>query len=80
VLVAFGAESGDDGMERKRRMLGEKNVDLVVYNDVGREDIGFESGDNEVVILGRDGDVHVSRRPKTEVAHAILDRVEELLQ
>ena len=37
VLVAFGAESGEAGLERKRAMLDGKNVDLVVYNDVGRE-------------------------------------------
>ena len=37
VLVAFGAESGEDGLARKRLMLTDKNVDLVVYNDVGRE-------------------------------------------
>ena len=35
VLVAFGAELGADGLERKRKMLDDKNADLVVYNDVG---------------------------------------------
>ena len=44
VLVAFGAESGEDGLARKRAMLTDKDVDLVVYNDVGRDDIGFEAG------------------------------------
>ena len=34
VLVGFGAESGAAGLERKRRMLTDKNIDLVVYNDV----------------------------------------------
>src|SRR5262249_39729317 len=34
VLVAFGAEHGDNGRERKRTMLDTKNADLVVYNDV----------------------------------------------
>ena len=80
VLVAFGAEHGAEGRERKRAMLDDKNVDLVVYNDVGRADIGFDSDHNEVVLLTRDGERDVSRRPKTAVATEILDEVERLLE
>ena len=36
-------------------MLTDKNVDLVVYNDVGRADIGFDSVDNEVTLVTADG-------------------------
>ena len=79
VLVAFGAESGDDGLARKRAMLTDKNVDLVVYNDVGRDDIGFETQDNEVVLVSQDGERTVAKAPKDEIAHAILDEVERLL-
>src|SRR5205085_482275 len=49
VLVAFGAEHGEEGRERKRAMLETKNADLVVYNDVGRSDIAFDAHENEVV-------------------------------
>src|SRR5581483_2567265 len=55
VLVAFGAELGEEGLERKRRMLDEKNVDFVVYNDVSRADIGFDATENEVVLVTRNG-------------------------
>ncbi len=79
VLVAFGAESGEDGLARKRSMLTDKNVDLVVYNDVGRDDIGFDSADNEVVLIARDGERVVPKASKTAVAHEILDEVERLL-
>lgn len=80
VLVAFGAETGADGLERKREMLDDKNVDLVVYNDIGRDDIGFDATHNEVVLLGRGPDVYVPRSPKEDVAVAILDEVERLLR
>ena len=80
VLVAFGAEHGDAGLERKRGMLDDKNVDLVVYNDVGRADIGFDSEDNEVVLLTRTGESHVAKAPKGVIAAAILDEVERLLE
>lgn len=80
VLVAFGAEHGPDGLERKRRMLDDKNVDLVVYNDVGRGDIGFDSDDNEVTLLTRAGDRHVPKASKQAIAAAVLDEVERLLR
>jgi phosphopantothenoylcysteine decarboxylase/phosphopantothenate--cysteine ligase len=79
VLVAFGAEHGEAGLERKRAMLQTKNADLVVFNDVGRSDIGFNSTDNEVVLISRDGEREVPKAPKAAVAGAILDEVERLL-
>jgi phosphopantothenoylcysteine decarboxylase/phosphopantothenate--cysteine ligase len=79
VLVAFGAEHGDEGRTRKRAMLETKNADLVVYNDVGRTDIGFDSAENEVVLITRDGDRTVEKAAKHRIAAAILDEVERLL-
>ncbi|WP_411276904.1 bifunctional phosphopantothenoylcysteine decarboxylase/phosphopantothenate--cysteine ligase CoaBC [Gaiella sp.] len=80
VLVAFGAEHGAAGLERKRGMLVGKNVDLVVYNDVGRDDIGFDVPDNEVTLVTADGDTLVPRAPKAAIAVAVLDEVERLLE
>jgi phosphopantothenoylcysteine decarboxylase/phosphopantothenate--cysteine ligase len=80
VLVAFGAESGEEGLARKRAMLTDKNVDLVVYNDVGRDDIGFDSVDNEVVLVTRDGERAVAKASKLAIAREILDEVERLLE
>jgi phosphopantothenoylcysteine decarboxylase/phosphopantothenate--cysteine ligase len=80
VLVAFGAEHGEAGRERKRAMLETKNADLVVFNDVGRRDIGFDAADNEVTLMTRDGERVVPKASKQRVAAAILDEVERLLQ
>jgi len=80
VLVAFGAEQGAAGLERKRGMLADKNVDLVVYNDVGRTDIGFDSQENEVTLITADGDRLVARAPKPVVAVAVLDEIERLFE
>lgn len=79
VLVAFGAEHGEEGLARKRAMLETKNADLVVYNDVGRADIGFDAAENEVVLIARDGERTVEKTSKAAVAAAILDEVERLL-
>jgi phosphopantothenoylcysteine decarboxylase/phosphopantothenate--cysteine ligase len=79
LVVAFGAESGEEGLARKRAMLEDKNVDLVVYNDVGRDDIGFDSAENEVTLITRSGERRVEKAPKRAIAAAVLDEVERLL-
>jgi phosphopantothenoylcysteine decarboxylase/phosphopantothenate--cysteine ligase len=72
-VVAFAAETGD--LEsRGRRKMEAKGADLIVVNDVGREDIGFDSEENEVLILGPLGlREEVPRRPKREVAERVWD-------
>jgi len=80
VIVAFGAEQGDEGLERKRRMLADKNVDLVVYNDVSRSDIGFDAKDNEVVLITRDGERRVAKAPKARIAATVLDEALTLMR
>ena len=80
VLVGFGAEEGEQGLERKRKMLTEKNLDLVVFNDVSRDDIGFDADDNEVVLVSAAGERTVAKAPKERIAAAILDEVEKLLR
>jgi phosphopantothenoylcysteine decarboxylase/phosphopantothenate--cysteine ligase len=72
-VVAFAAET-EELETRARRKMEAKQADLIVVNDVGRDDIGFEAAENEVLILGRDGSREaISRRPKREVADRILD-------
>ena len=72
-VVAFAAETED--METRGRLKMEaKGADLIVVNDVGRDDIGFDADENEVLILTREGAREaVSRRPKREVADKIWD-------
>jgi phosphopantothenoylcysteine decarboxylase / phosphopantothenate---cysteine ligase len=80
LLVGFAAESGGNGLERARAKRSNKGVDLIVYNDVSREDIGFDASDNEVVLVTAAGERPVGRAPKEQVAAAVLDEVERLLE
>jgi phosphopantothenoylcysteine decarboxylase/phosphopantothenate--cysteine ligase len=80
VLVGFAADEGERGLERARTKLTNKGGNLLVYNDVSRTDIGFESDWNELVLLTEAGERAVSRRSKEECAVAILDEVETLLE
>ena len=79
VIVAFGADHGEQGLERKRAMLADKKVDLVVYNDVSRTDIGFDATDNEVVLITREGETRIAKAPKSRIAAAVLDEAVALL-
>src|SRR5262249_12900660 len=80
VLVGFGAEEGEAGLARKRRMLADKNRDLVVFNDVSKPGIGFDAADNEVTLITAGAERTVARAPKQQIAAAILDEVEKLLE
>jgi len=79
VLVGFAADRGERGLERAREKLARKNVDLFVFNDVARDDIGFDATDNEVTLVAADSERVVPKGPKPEVAAAVLEAVEQLL-
>jgi phosphopantothenoylcysteine decarboxylase/phosphopantothenate--cysteine ligase len=79
VLVGFAADHGEQGLARAREKLKRKGVDLVVYNDVSRDDIGFDSPDNEVVLVGDEDERRIAKAPKDRIAVAIVDTAEELL-
>jgi phosphopantothenoylcysteine decarboxylase/phosphopantothenate--cysteine ligase len=80
VLIGFAAEHGEQGLSRAREKLKQKRVDLVVYNDVSRGDIGFDSGDNEVVLITATEERRVAKAPKDQIAMTIVDTAEELLR
>jgi phosphopantothenoylcysteine decarboxylase / phosphopantothenate---cysteine ligase len=77
-LVAFAAEHGPDGLERAREKLSAKRVDAIVFNDISRPDIGFESSANEITILTGAGDKPVPRASKKSIAETILGVVQRL--
>jgi phosphopantothenoylcysteine decarboxylase/phosphopantothenate--cysteine ligase len=77
-LVAFAAEHGADALEHARAKLAAKGVDAVVFNDISRADIGFESTLNEVTILTVEDERRVPRAPKESIAEEILDAVSRL--
>lgn len=78
VLVGFAAET-QDLIANAQEKLKKKNLDLIVVNDVSREDAGFEADTNAVKIVYRDGPMEeLPLMPKQEVADQLLDRVKVL--
>jgi len=79
VLVGFAADIGATGLERAREKLDAKRADLIVFNDVAEDGIGFDAAENEVVLISRTGERAVARARKETIAAAVLDAVEDLL-
>ncbi len=80
VVVGFAAESRDL-RAAARRKLDQKRCDLVVANDISREEAGFESDSNAVVFVWPDAeDETIDLAPKESIADQLLDRVERLLR
>ena len=79
VVVGFALET-ENAVSNARAKLASKTLDLIVLNDATEDGAGFEVDTNRVTLIARHGDpVVLPLMPKTEVAEAILDRVEELL-
>ncbi|MBW1706734.1 MAG: bifunctional phosphopantothenoylcysteine decarboxylase/phosphopantothenate--cysteine ligase CoaBC [Deltaproteobacteria bacterium] len=78
VLVGFAAET-EDLLANAEAKLKAKNLDMIVANDVSRDDAGFETDTNIVKMIFADG--HVEDSPlmtKDEVADLVLDRIKSL--
>ncbi len=80
VLIGFAAET-HDGLDFARRKLTEKDLDLVVYNDITVEGAGFGTDTNIVTLIHRDGrEESLPRQSKSGVADRIMDEVASLLR
>jgi len=80
ILVGFAAETADL-LENARHKLAQKNLDLVVANDVTVPGAGFDLDTNIVRFLMKDGSLEeLPCLPKLEVAHRLFDRIAQLLE
>ena len=76
-IVAFKAEtnvSRTQLIDRAYERLLSSQADLIVANDVGRDDVGFGSKENEVYIINKEKQIsHIEKNSKRYVASRILD-------
>ncbi|HYC91809.1 MAG TPA: bifunctional phosphopantothenoylcysteine decarboxylase/phosphopantothenate--cysteine ligase CoaBC [Thermoanaerobaculia bacterium] len=74
-VVAFAAET--DMVEQNARIkLQKKGADLIVANDVADATIGFDSNENEVLVIGSDGETtRFPKAAKSVIANRILDLI-----
>lgn len=79
VLVGFAVET-HEGLQYAKQKLIDKNLDLIVYNDITVEGAGFDVDTNIVTLLHRDGREEVlPKQLKIEIADRIMDEVVALL-
>jgi phosphopantothenoylcysteine decarboxylase/phosphopantothenate--cysteine ligase len=76
-IVGFALESGT-GLERPRRKLTDKGLDLMVVNRADEPGAGPEVETNRVTLLTRDTARELPLMSKRDVAEAVLDAVEEV--
>jgi len=79
LIVGFAAET-ENLRANAERKLREKQMDLIVANDVTAPDSGFAADTNRVTILDAGGAAEeLPTMSKAEVAARVLDRIERLL-
>jgi len=79
LILGFAAET-NDLLSNARAKMTSKNLDMIIANDVSGEGIGFESENNAVMILVRDGSEPIELRvmSKAEIADRIVDELVKL--
>jgi len=77
LLVGFAAETSNL-VKKAKNKLKEKNLDMIVVNDVTKKDTGFSADTNSALILNSYGDIHeYDVMPKEQLANKIFDEVLE---
>jgi len=80
IKVGFAAES-EDIVNNARQKLKEKQLDLIVANDITDKDSGFNADTNKVTIIDKGGKIEeLPLMSKREVADRVFERVVELLR
>jgi len=70
--VGFAAETErvrDHALDKLER----KNLDLIIANDVAAEGIGFNSNNNAVTVLWRQGELSFGERSKSQLARELIE-------
>lgn len=76
-LVGFAAET-ENLASNALEKLEHKGCDLVIGNDVSRRDIGFDSSENEVVLVYPDRTETLPKDSKDHLAYHLIELIEEL--
>ena len=80
VRVGFAAETGDL-LQNAQAKVAEKNLDLIVANDVTAEGSGFGADTNKVLLIRPDNRVDdLPLMSKQDLAHQILDHVASIFR
>ena len=70
--VGFAAET-ENLLSNAKKKLSQKNLDLIVANDVSNKDIGFDSDENEVTLITKKEQKKIKKASKKIVSKKIVE-------
>ena len=71
-VVGFAAET-DNLIENAKKKLNNKNLDLIVANDVSDKEIGFDSDENEVTLITHEEKQLIQKQNKRKISKNIIE-------
>ena len=77
-IVAFALETNEEESNAQRK-LEKKNADFIVLNSTRIPGTTFQSDDNQITIINKEGKKSYAKKPKTEVARDIIDELVSIL-
>ena len=75
LLVGFALETNDE-LQNAQKKLEKKNLDFIVLNSLRNEGTCFQSDDNQISIISREGRKDYEKKAKNEVARDIVDELQ----
>ena len=78
VLVGFALETNDEKRNAKKK-LEKKNLDFIVLNSLQHKGTCFQSDENQISIISKEGQRDYEKKSKLEVARDIVDEVEKVI-
>ena len=79
VLVGFALETNDEESNAKKK-LEKKNLDFIVLNSLRHEGTCFQSDENQISIISKEGQRDYEKKAKQEVAKDIVDALESRIR
>ena len=75
IFVGFAAET-DNHLENATKKLKDKKLNMIIVNDVSRDDIGFNSRENAVTLIFSSGDkLDIPRQTKYDISQQIIREI-----
>lgn len=74
LLVGFALETNDEETNAKKK-LEKKNLDFIVLNSLQNKGTCFQSDENQISIISREGQRDYEKKSKQEVARDIIDEL-----
>ena len=76
VLVGFALETNDE-LANAHKKLEKKNLDFIVLNSLKNKGTCFQSDENQISIISREGQRDYEKKAKQEVARDIVEEIEK---